>query len=376
MSKTLVQAPIRANHVGSFLRTERLKQARADFKNNQIDHSALKAVEKEEIKKIVKKQIEVGLKTITDGEFQRSWWNLDFFVGLNGIDKVTVDEGVAFADGTKVRPESYVINKQISGENHPFVEQFKTLQAIVDEVGDGSQVVKFTIPAPGVIMYRTVGELEKEVYPDTKELFRDLGRAYKQVVADLYNAGCHYIQFDETTLTTFTDPGFTSHMIEISGLTKEEILDSIVEATDIALQDKPTDLLTAVHMCRGNFRSRYMHADGDYGYVAPVFPRLNYDAFFLEYDTERSGGFEPLRHLQGTDKIAVIGIFTSKFGELEDADQIKGRIKEATQYLPLEQLAISPQCGFASTEEGNELTEEEQWNKIRHIINIAEEVWN
>lgn len=367
--------PLKADHVGSFLRTEPLAKARKSFKDDEITKDQLTIVEDEEIERLVKKQIEVGLKAITDGDFRRKYWHSDFFYGLNGLERVIIEQGVAFADGSRVQAENYAIVDKITGDNHPLVEHFKFLKNKVDELGDGSQVAKFTIPAPGVIMYRQVNDLEKEIYPDARELFRDLGRAYKQVVKDLYDAGCRYIQFDETTLTTFKDPNFTSHMIQASGLSKEEILDAIVEATNIALSDKPADLLTTVHMCRGNFKSMHMHADGDYGYVAPAFPKLAYDAFFLEYDDHRSGGFEPLKHLQDTDKTAVIGIFTSKTGKLEDADLIKQRIDEASQFLPLEQLAVSPQCGFASSEEGNLLTEEEQWNKIKHVINIADSVW-
>lgn len=368
--------PLKADHVGSLLRTETLKKAREDYQNKKIDAAALKSVEDTEIEKLVQKQIEVGLKAITDGDFRRIMWHHDFFVGLGGIEFVQLESGLEFSDGIKTQPISYEIVDKITFNNHYMVEHFKFLKAAIDKYGDGTQVAKFTIPAPSVIAYRAVNEKEKEIYPDSTEMFKDLGIAYREMVNALYEAGCRYIQFDDTTLTTFTDPNFSSMMVNTTGLELKKLLNVIVETTNYALQDKPEDLIATVHMCRGNFRSKHIHADGGYEYVAPVFDKLKYDAFFLEYDNDRSGGFEPLKNIKRRDIEIVLGVITSKFAELEDPDTLKDRIQEASQYIPLENLALSPQCGFASSEEGNDVTEEEQWAKLDHMIKIAGHVWS
>ena len=368
--------PLKADHVGSFLRTESIKQARAAYINGEIDHDSLKEVEDHEIDKLVQKQIEVGLKTITDGEFRRIIWHHDFFSGFEGIDLIKNERKATFGGGNKPKPITIEITGKIKNNNHYMIEHFKFLKKAVDKYGDGKQVAKFAIPAPSVIMYRSINEKEKEIYPNAVGLFHDLGVAYRDVVNALYEAGCRYLQFDDTTFTAFNDPTFTNRMMETTGLSKDEILDLIIDTTNYTLQDKPEDLITTVHMCRGNFRSKHLHTDGGYEYVAPIFDKLNYNAFFLEYDDERSGGFDPLKNIKRRDVEVVLGLITSKSPELEDPDAIKEKIKEASQYIPLENLAISPQCGFASSEEGNVLTEEDQWNKIKHAIKIAERVWD
>ncbi|MFS0613355.1 5-methyltetrahydropteroyltriglutamate--homocysteine S-methyltransferase [Lederbergia ruris] len=367
--------PLKGDHVGSFLRTESIKQARAAYAKGEIDKASLKEVEDREIEKLVQKQIEVGLKTITDGEFRRIIWHHDFFSGFEGIELIKNERKATFGGGHKPKPITIVITDKIKNHHHYMIEHFKFLKEAVDKYGDGTQVAKFAIPAPSVIMYRSINEKEKEVYPNAVDMFHDLGVAYRQVVNALYEAGCRYIQFDDTTFTAFNDPTFTKRMMDSTGLSKDEILDLIIKTTNDALQDKPEDLITTVHMCRGNFRSKHLHTNGGYDYVAPIFDQLHYDAFFLEYDDERSGGFEPLKYIQRRDVEIVLGLITSKFPELEDPFVIKERIKEASQFIPLENLAISPQCGFASSEEGNVLTEEEQWNKIKHMIQIADRVW-
>jgi len=367
--------PLKADHVGSFLRTEPIKKARADYANGKINQAALKKIEDQEIEKLVQKQIEVGLKTITDGEFRRIVWHHDFFSGFEGIELIKNERKATFGSGNKPKPLTFVITDKIKNNNHYMIEHFKFLKKAVEKYGDGTQVAKFAIPAPSVIMYRSISVKEKEIYSNAVDMFHDLGVAYREVVNALYEAGCRYIQFDDTTLTAFNDATFTSRMIESTGLNKDEILDLIIKTTNDALQDKPEDLITTVHMCRGNFRSKHLHSDGGYEYVSSIFDKLNYNAFFLEYDDERSGDFEPLKNIKRRDVEIVLGLFTSKFPELEDPDAIQERMKEASQYIPLENLAISPQCGFASTEEGNVLTEEEQWNKIKHIIKLADSVW-
>lgn len=367
--------PLKADHVGSLLRSDELKKARKAFEQGKITQQQLTEVEDQEIIKIVQKQIDIGLKAITDGEFRRLFWSHDFFAGLDGIEFKELESGFEFNDGVKTKALSYEITDKIKFNNHYMIEHFKFLKNAVDELGDGTQVAKFAIPAPSVIMYRFVNEKEKEIYPNAADLFKDLGIAYREMVKALYEAGCRYIQFDDTTLTTFTDPNFSSMMVNTTGLSLEALLDLIVDTTNYALQDKPADLVTSVHMCRGNFRSKHMHADGGYEYVAPVFDRLNYDAFFLEYDDERSGDFEPLKDIKRRDVEIVLGLVTSKFPELEASEAIRTRIQEASQFIPLKNLAVSPQCGFASTEEGNDLTEEEQWNKLSHVVSIANNTW-
>lgn len=367
--------PFKADHVGSFLRTEAIKQAREAYSKGKIDCASLKEVEDREIEKLVQKQIEVGLKTITDGEFRRIIWHHDFFSGFDGIEMIKNERKRTFGGRNKPKPITVIITGKIKTNNHYMIEHFKFLKNAVDKYGDGTQIAKFAIPAPSVIMYRSISDNEKDIYPNARELFYDLGVAYQKVVKTLYEAGCRYIQFDDTTFTAFNDPTFTNRMMDSTGLNKDEILDLIIETTNYALQDKPDDLISTVHMCRGNFNSKHLHTDGGYDYVAPIFDQLNYNAFFLEYDDERSGGFEPLKMIKRRDREVVLGLFTSKFPKLEEPEAIDERIKEASQFIPLENLAISPQCGFASSEEGNVLTEGEQWKKIKHIIKIAESVW-
>lgn len=367
--------PLKGDHVGSLLRTEPIKQARAAFAKEEIDKATLKEVEDREIEKLVQKQIEVGLKTITDGEFRRIIWHHDFFSGFEGIEMIKNERKATFGGGNKPKPITIVITGKIKNHDHYMIEHFKFLKKAVDKYGDGTQVAKFAIPAPSVIMYRSFNEREKEIYPNPVDMFHDLGVAYREVVKALYEAGCRYIQFDDTTFTAFNDQTFTKRMMESTGLSKEEILDLMIKTTNDVLQDKPEDLIITVHMCRGNFRSKHLHANGGYDYVAPIFDQLHYDAFFLEYDDERSGDFEPLKHINRRDVEIVLGLITSKFPELEESFAIKERMIEASQFIPLENLAISPQCGFASSEEGNVLTEEEQWNKIKHMLQIAESVF-
>lgn len=370
-----ITLPLKADHVGSFLRPEALKQARAAYIAGEIDAAALKEVEDIEIEKLVQKQIEIGLCSITDGEFRRTVWHHDFFSGFNGIDLIHNERKDVFGDNHNPKPISIEITGKITYDDHYMIEHFEFLKQAVDRHGNGEQVAKFTIPAPSVIMYRTFQESDHEIYPNAKDLFYDLAVAYQEVVKALYEAGCRYLQFDDTTFTAFNDPTFTNRMIEATGLEKDEILELIINTTNEALRNKPEDLITSVHMCRGNFRSKHLHSAGGYEYVARIFDQLDYHAFFLEYDDERSGGFEPLQYIKRRDVEIVLGLITSKSGELEEVDEIIKRIHEASAYIPLENLAISPQCGFSSSEEGNVLTEQDQWNKIRHIIEIAKRVW-
>jgi len=370
------QLPCKGDHVGSLLRTNAIKKAREAFDSGTITSEQLKEVEDQEIEKIVKQQIDVGLKAITDGEFRRAWWQFDYYFGLTGFKKIEKDTGFIF-DGDETKAETVEVNGKIKWEGHEFIEHFKYLKGLVEKHGDGSQVAKMTIPAPFVSIYREVSETEKELYPTAEAFFKDLGKSYKDALHAFYEAGCRYIQFDDTILAALTDREFVREIEEkCYGLPIDEVYDLVVQTTQDIFKDKPEDLIVSTHLCKGNFRSTFIHDAGDYDYVARRFDELGYDAYFLEYDTERAGGFEPLQHIKNKDTEVVLGLITSKTGPLEDKTSIEKRIGEAASYVRIEQLALSPQCGFASTEEGNKITEEDQWNKLNHVVDIAKAVWH
>ncbi|APR61962.1 5-methyltetrahydropteroyltriglutamate--homocysteine S-methyltransferase [Staphylococcus condimenti] len=364
---------LRYDIVGSFLRPEALKKARAQFEQGTINQAALSKVEDEEIKKLIAKQVENGLKSITDGEFRRSWWHLDFFWGLNGVEAIKDAGGFEF-ENVQSRFETARLNNYISGENHPFVEHYKFLKAHTPEGIEARQ----TVPAPARLFSELTRkeniEATKSFYPTEDELIDAIAKAYQTVIQDLYNEGLRTIQFDDTTWGRLV-----GDQTEINGKNgdakeKERLKEIFVKANNKAIEGLPEDLTVQTHVCRGNYRSTWF-AEGAYDSVAsPLFDRENVDNYLLEYDTDRSGGFEPLAHVS-EGKNVVLGLITSKDGKLEDRDEVIARIKEASQYIPLENLALSTQCGFASTEEGNNLTEEEQWAKIRLVKSIAEEVW-
>jgi len=369
------QLPFKGDHVGSILRTDEIKEARQKFATNEMTLEQLKEVEDQEIEKIVKKQIDAGLKAITDGEFRRAGWQFDYYLGLKGFKKIEKDTGFIF-DGDETKAETVEVESKIEWQGHEFIEHFKFLKEMVEKHGDGTQMAKMTIPAPFVSVYREISAIEKELYPTAEAFFEDLGQSYKDALHAFYEAGCRYIQFDDTILAALTDEEFVKEIEEKSyGLPIDDIYDLVVKTTQDIFSDKPEDLIVSTHLCKGNFRSTFIHGAGDYDYVARRFDELGYDAYFLEYDTDRAGGFEPLQHIKNQDTEVVLGLITSKTGQLEDKTVIEKRIDEAATYLRLEQLALSPQCGFASTEEGNKITEEDQWNKLKHVVEIAEAVW-
>lgn len=366
------KAPFRADVVGSYLRPDCLKEARKNYSNGIITGEELKAVEDKAIIDLVAKQKEVGLSVITDGEFRRSWWHLDFMWGLNGVDKIEVEQGYVFKDEV-TRGESAVVTGKISGENHPFVEHFKFIKSLEDE----SVIARQTIPAPAQLLAELQrGENLKETrkfYKEDGELFKDIASAYQRVILDLYEAGCRNIQLDDCTWGMFCDKEFWNGIGE-GNLTLEEIAKSYVDLNNAAIENLPEDLVITTHVCRGNYHSTWA-SSGGYAPIAPfLFGEENVQAYYLEFDDERSGNFEPLKYVNG-DKRVVLGLITSKTPQLEDKETIINRIKEASQYVPLDRLCLSPQCGFASTEEGNILTEDEQWKKIGLVIEIAKEVW-
>ncbi|MFP3121814.1 5-methyltetrahydropteroyltriglutamate--homocysteine S-methyltransferase [Ectobacillus funiculus] len=372
MTTTLVKAPFKADHVGSFLRTAPIKEARTAYANGEIVKDALKAVEDKEIEKLVQKQIEVGLKSITDGEFRRSWWHLDFLSGLEGVVEFET-EYISNFKGAKTKNTAIKVVDKVGFNNHYMLEHFKFLKEAVDQYGDGSQVAKFSIPSPNMLFTRIQGD---EYYSGNQEAFyNDTVAAYQKAIQAFYDAGCRYLQLDDTSWIDFVSEERIQAVVEKLGMDVQDIIDTRVRCLNDSISKKPADMVITMHICRGNFRSTYITSGGYDNISDAIFANLNVDGLFLEYDDQRSGDFEPLKNFKRNDQTVILGLITSKFPELEDPELIKERIKEASQYIPLENLALSPQCGFASTEEGNKLTEEDQWNKIKHVIKIAEDVW-
>ena len=362
------QPPFRADHVGSFLRPAALKEARAKREKGAITPAELKAVENREIEKIIKKQEELGLKLATDGEFRRSWWHFDFLGMLDGVEVYDTDQGIQFR-GVQTKAQSLRIVGKVGFSNHPMLEHFKFLKAHT------SVTPKMTIPAPPVLHFRLAKDgVKKSIYPDLDGFFHDLGQAYKQAVKGFYDAGCRYLQFDDTVWAYLCSPEELRKARErMSNV--DQLQDIYARVINAALEGKPADMTITTHVCRGNFRSTWI-SEGGYEPVAEtLLGKVNYDGYFLEYDSDRAGGFEPLRFLPKGNKIVVLGLVTSKSGTLEKKDDVKRRIDEAAKFAPLEQFCLSPQCGFASTEEGNVLAEEEQWAKLRMIKELADEVW-
>jgi 5-methyltetrahydropteroyltriglutamate--homocysteine methyltransferase len=358
--------PFRADHVGSLLRAAPLKDARAKHEKGEIDAAALKAVEDREIERIVRKQEEVGLKLATDGEFRRSWWHFDFFTGLQGVDLIEAPP-IKF-HGVVTKSQAIQINRKVDFAGHPHIEHFRFLKAHCNVVP------KMCIPAPSTFHFRQGRKMvSKAAYPDLDAFFADVAAAWKKAIRAFYDAGCRYLQLDDTAWAMICDPKEREHSKE-RGDDPEQLPAIYAQVTNAALEGRPADMTITMHSCRGNFRSTFI-ASGGYEFVArELLGKVNIDGYFLEFDTERAGGFEPLRELKG-DKQVVLGLVTSKSGRLERKDDIRRRIEEATRYVPLEQLCLSPQCGFASTEEGNVLAEEEQWAKLRMIVELAEEIW-
>jgi 5-methyltetrahydropteroyltriglutamate--homocysteine methyltransferase len=359
--------PFRADHVGSLLRPAALKQAREQRAKGAIDAAALKAIEDREIERAIKRQEEVGLQSITDGEFRRSWWHLDFLWGLDGVEKHVMDSGVAFAAVT-TRNEGVKITGKLGFSNHPMIEHFKLVAAHT------KRTPKITIPAPSAIYGRPVlPPIDKTVYPRLDALFDDLGQAYKKAVRGFADAGCRYLQLDEVFIAMLCDPKYRQQMKE-RGDDPEQLAALYGDLINIAMSDIPPDMTITMHMCRGNYKSTYMGSGGYEAVQEILFDKINVHGFFMEYDSARAGSFEPLRLLP-KGKTVVLGLVTSKSGRLESKDEIKRRIDQAAKFVALDQLCLSPQCGFASTEEGNTLAEDEQWAKLKLIVEIAEEVW-
>jgi 5-methyltetrahydropteroyltriglutamate--homocysteine methyltransferase len=359
--------PFRADHVGSLLRPAALKEARAKFAKGEIAAAALKAVEDREVERVIKKQEEVGLKSVTDGEFRRSWWHLDFLWGLDGVEKHVMDEGVAFAAVT-TRNEGVKVTGKLGSAHHPMIEHFKFVAAHTQ------QTPKITIPAPSAIYGRPMRTpIDKNVYPDMDVFFDDLGQAYKKAVRAFADAGCRYLQLDEVFIAMLCDEKYRQQMRD-RGDDPDRLGELYGDLINTAMSDIPPDMRITMHLCRGNYKSTFMGAGGYEAEQDILFNRIKVHGYFMEYDSDRAGGFEPLKMVP-KDRQVVLGLVTTKTGQLESKDELKRRIDAASKYIPLEQLCLSPQCGFASTEEGNILAEDEQWAKLRMICELAEEVW-
>jgi methionine synthase II (cobalamin-independent) len=362
------KAPFRADHVGSLLRTAPLKEARSKREKNEITAAQLKEVEDREIAKVIRKQEEVGLKLATDGEFRRAWWQFDFYKGLDGVELYSTDRGIAFA-GVQTKAESVRVVGKVGFTSHPHLEHFRFVK-------DHTKVTaKMTIPAPSTLHFRQGRQsISKQIYPDIEEYFHDVGMAYRKTIRAFYDAGCRYLQLDDTAWSMICDPK-ERESSRARGDDPDRLPAQYAEMTNLALEGRPADMVITMHSCRGNFRSTFI-AQGGYEFVAErLLGEVDIDGYFLEYDTDRAGGFEPLRFVPKGKKQVVLGLVTSKSGTLERKDAIKRRIDEATKYVDIDQLCLSPQCGFASTEEGNILAEDEQWAKLRMISELADEVW-
>ena len=367
------KAPFRLDHVGSFLRPERLKEARAKFNAGEINAEELERVENEEIIALIEKEKELGLKSVTDGEFRRAFWHLDFLENLEGVELVEVDHfSIQFKD-KDVKPKTLrIVGKVDFSENHPFVKHFKFLK---EHAGDTP--VKLTIPSPSMLhlitQVREKNYVPIECYKDNEALFYDdVVAAYRKALQCFYDLGCRNIQLDDTSWGEFCALD-KREAYEARGFDLEQIARDYVDVLNRVIEWKPEDLVVNMHICRGNFRSTWFSSGGYEPVAKTLFGHCRVDGFFLEYDSDRAGDFTPLRYIK--DQKVVLGLITSKSGDLEDKGEVIARIKEASQYVPLEQLCLSPQCGFSSTEEGNILTIEAQWDKLKLIDEIVHEVW-
>ena len=365
--------PFRADHVGSLLRPQRLLQARDGFANGTIDADELRGIEDEAIREIVHKQEETGLQSATDGEFRRASWHMDFIYQLDGITQEAGHIAVRFHNpGGDIEwtPAALHVSGKLGVSKTIFGDDFRFLQETVT-----TSVPKLTIPSPSMVHYRSgKAHIDESVYPELDAFWADLTAAYRDEVRRLGELGCTYLQVDDTSLAYMNDPHQRDYIESIGGDHDRQHIEYIRHINE-SLAERPAGMTVTTHMCRGNFRSSWA-AEGSYDYVAEaLLNELQVDGFFMEWDDERSGGFEPLRFLPKGGKQVVLGLVTSKRGELESKDELKRRIEEASKYAPLEQLCLSPQCGFSSTVEGNSLSEDEQWAKLRLIVEVAQEVW-
>jgi 5-methyltetrahydropteroyltriglutamate--homocysteine methyltransferase len=360
--------PFRADHVGSLLRTWPLKEARVRREKNEISATDLKAIEDREITAAIRKQEEIGLRAVTDGEFRRAFWNYDFLGALPGVEAYLGERKIKF-QGVNPKPMMLrVTGKLGTFTGHPMLDHFKFVRE------HAKATAKMTIPSPSSLHFRYGRDaIPESIYPDMADFYRDLGQTYRLAARAFADAGCRYLQLDEVNFAYLCDPKLRAQVAG-RGEDPEKLPSIYADMINAAMSDIPSDMTIAMHLCRGNFQSTFV-ASGGYEPVAEIlFNTINVHGYFLEYDSDRAGGFEPLRFVP-KGKTIVLGLVTSKLGRLESRDELKRRLDEAAKYVPLEQLCLSPQCGFASTEEGNILSEDEQWAKLAMIVELAEEIW-
>ena len=365
-----MKPPFRADHVGSLLRPQELHEARAKNRRGELSDAELKKMQDKDIREVVKLQESIGLPSITDGEFRRDWWHIDF---LHGFDGVELAKGDAYGEEkfkhTDEQPPFMLVQGKIRRSKPNMVEHFKFLKSLVTK-----GMAKFTMPSPAMLHARGDRASIKKNYPNLDNFWEDLTKAYREEIRDLYAAGCRYLQIDDTTIAMWGDPKVQEQFRKLGDDPKKDAA-MYAEAVNAAIRDVPDDMTVAIHTCRGNFKSTWLASGGYADFVAErVFTGLDVDAFFLEYDTERAGGFEPLRFVPKGKKV-VLGLVSSKVPELEKKDELKRRIDAASKYVPMENLCLSPQCGFSSTHHGNNLTVEQEVAKLKLCIDTAREVW-
>ncbi len=365
--------PFRADHVGSLLRPPELLRAREEHSAGRLDDAGLRNVEDAAIREVVKLQGEIGLRAATDGEFRRASWHMDFIYALDGVSKAPGDLKVQFHNeqgDIEFTPAAMRIDGRLGVSETIFGDAFRFLESCVSE----AQTPKLTIPSPSMVHYRGGrAVIDELLYPELDAFWDDLTAAYRDEVSRLSELGCTYLQFDDTSLAYLNDPRQREHVREIGG-DAEHQHEAYIRHINEALAQRPDGMSVTTHMCRGNFRSSWV-AEGSYDFVAEaLFNELEVDGFFMEWDDARSGGFEPLRFVP-KDKVVVLGLVTTKRGELEARDQLKRRIEEASRFVDLDQLCLSPQCGFSSTVEGNSLSAQQQADKLRLVVEVAQEVW-
>lgn len=366
------QGPFRADHVGSLLRPDSIKQARSKYTKGTLAKEELREIEDEAIANLIGKQKEIGLTSVTDGELRREYWHLDFIRELRGI-QVYDEESEGMFQGKMKTLTKYTVDGPLQfPENHPFLEDF----AFVKKVAGENHVAKLTIPGPNMIFYSGIINnayyLENPTYSSLEEAAKDIAQVYKDAIQAFYNKGCRYLQLDDTSWGALFSDGFRK-IIRENGFDVDAVMKQFADITIAALEDKPENMTVTLHVCRGNFKSSWLY-EGDYEPIAgQLFGRVNVDGLFLEFDSDRAGNFAPLHYIN--KQKVILGLVTTKIAKMEDKKAIKDRIKEAERYVSKEQLCLSPQCGFASTEEGNLVTEEDQWKKLQLVVDVAKEVW-
>jgi len=361
--------PFRADHVGSLLRPAELHEARAKARRGEMGAEALRALQDRHIRDAVAKQESVGMQLVTDGEFRRDWWHIDFIHGFDGVELAAGDAyGDAKFKNTEEQPPFMTVKSRIRRSKPSMLEHFKFLKSVA------KRTPKFTMPSPAMLHARGDRASLKKTYPDLDEFWADLTQAYREEIADLYQAGCRYLQIDDTTIAMWGDPKVQEQFRKLGDDPKRDAA-MYADAVNAAIRDVPEDMTVAIHTCRGNFKSTWLASGAYADFVAErVFTGLEVDAFFLEYDTERAGGFEPLRYVP-KGKTVVLGLVSSKVPELEKKDELRRRIDAAAKFVPLENLCLSPQCGFSSTHHGNKLTADDQWRKLGLVLEVSKSVW-